>query len=200
MAADTLVTCEILASARPVRFAHPLVRAAVHDAIPAGERALEHARAADLLQASGAPIDDIAGHLLRTEPNGRAATVTLLRAAAAEALARGSPKTAAAYLRRALAEPPPDHCREVLHELGRAAAAAHEPDAAEHLEAALELTSEPHSRAVIAMSLAQRLAQQDRHERALWRCSTAPGRRWTSTTARSGCGSRRRRSGSCVSA
>ena len=166
-AADALVACEILASARPVRFAHPLVRAAVHDAIPAGERALEHARAADLLQASGAPLDDIAGHLLRTEPNGRVATVARLRAAAAEALARGSPKTAAAYLRRALAEPPPDHIPDVLHELGRAAAAAHEPDAAEHLEAALELESDPHARAVIAMSLAQRLAQQDRHERAV---------------------------------
>src|SRR5215469_8888581 len=47
--ADRLATLDLLVPERPLRFMHPLVKAAVYDAIPAGVRSRLHLRAADLL-------------------------------------------------------------------------------------------------------------------------------------------------------
>ena len=59
------------------------------------------------------------------EPTSDTAVVEILRAAAAEAIASGSPDTAAARLARALVEPvAATDLAAVLHELGRAEAAA----------------------------------------------------------------------------
>jgi hypothetical protein len=102
-----LARAHILAPARPLAFAHPILRGAVHADIDPGELAAAHRRAADLLAAEGAGADAVAVHLLATEPAGDAAVAATLRDAARRAIGRGAASTAVACLRRALAEPPP---------------------------------------------------------------------------------------------
>ena len=107
-AADLLAALEILAAAERLEFAHPIVREAVYADIGPRERAEQHARAAAILAARGAPDERVAAQIVAAPsrpptPSGSA----LLRRVAAEALARGAPVAARAWLRRALAEPPP---------------------------------------------------------------------------------------------
>ena len=70
------------------------------------ERAEAHGRAARLLADVHASPGRVAEHLLATSPAGDGWVVEQLRAAGQEAMARGAPESATAYLRRALAEPP----------------------------------------------------------------------------------------------
>jgi DNA-binding CsgD family transcriptional regulator len=96
-------------------------------------------------------------------PAGRSDTVTVLRRAAAEALRRGSVDSAAAYLRRALSEPPDDRDRAgLLLELGLAESVTDVPAAVDHLRESLELSTESRSRALVASLLARTLFFADR--------------------------------------
>jgi DNA-binding CsgD family transcriptional regulator len=104
-ASDALVAASILASNAPLRFAHPVLRTVVYEQIPAAARSLAHATAAGLLKDDGAPAEQIAAHLLNTQPDGDEWVVATLRNAATAAAARGAPDAAIAYLRRALHEP-----------------------------------------------------------------------------------------------
>lgn len=104
-AADTLRGAGIFRR-RPLGFAHPMMRAAVQEETPAGALARLHHDAARLLAADGAPPQEVAAHLLATEPAEDPEVVSTLRAAAASALASGSPRNAATFLERALREPP----------------------------------------------------------------------------------------------
>ena len=47
---------------------HPIVRAAIYDELPPGERSRLHREAARLLAAEGAEIDAVAAQLLASEP------------------------------------------------------------------------------------------------------------------------------------
>ena len=87
-------------------FVHPLVRAAVLDAMPAGERAALHRAAAVRLRERGLRAGAVAPHWHAAEPAGDARAVADLRAAAAEAAAEGATDLAADHLTRALAEAP----------------------------------------------------------------------------------------------
>ena len=98
-------------AASSLRFVHPLVRTALHHELPAGERAAAHARAAALLRARGAHPQQLAAHLVATEARGDRATVETLLEAGAKALASGAPRSAIAYLTRALREPAPADLR-----------------------------------------------------------------------------------------
>ena len=111
---DRLREASVLAAGALLEFEQPVVRNAIYDSVPPGERALAHARAAALLEADGADTELVAMHLLRSEPGAAPRAVTVLRAAAASAGERGAPDTAAEYLRRALAEPPPAGERAAL--------------------------------------------------------------------------------------
>ena len=82
-ALDILSRSEILKDERHLTFVHPLVRDAIYDDLPAGERALHHERAAQVLLQQGATPEQVAAHVLRAPRRGSAATVELLRAAAA---------------------------------------------------------------------------------------------------------------------
>jgi tetratricopeptide (TPR) repeat protein len=105
-------------AASSLRFAHPLVRTALHHEVPAGERARAHARAAELLRARGASAERRATHLVATTPCGDRATVETLVEAGAKALESGAPRSAIAYLTRALHEPAPADLRvDVLDSL-----------------------------------------------------------------------------------
>ena len=138
--ADRLRAADVLAPSSVLEFAHPIVRTAVYESIPPGERALAHAEAARLLERDGADAERLALHLLRSEPGGDPRAAALLRAAATAATGRGDPGAAAACLRRALDEPPPAADRPgLLLELGIALARERSPAAVPALREAVEL-------------------------------------------------------------
>jgi DNA-binding CsgD family transcriptional regulator len=157
-AADGLAGIGVFQPGTPLRFVHPIVRTAVHEDIPQAGRGLRHAEAARLLAAEGADLDAVCAHLLVCEPAGSIEVVESLRAAAARAVGRGAPESAAAYLRRAMAETTDVSVRTVLsYELGRAEKTVGDPAAAEHLRESLRLTSDPALRAAVAPDLAELL-------------------------------------------
>ena len=158
-AADGLTLARLLAPGRPLRFLHPIMRAAVYAEIPPAQRAAAHRRAAEVLDAEPAGADRAAVHLLAAEPVGDGWVIERLRAAADRALARGASDAAVGLLERARREPSDDPA--VLHALGHAERLAGAPASAiEHLRAALEATSEPEAREVIARELATALAYE----------------------------------------
>jgi DNA-binding CsgD family transcriptional regulator len=167
-AADELAAAGILEEDRPLRFVHPIVRAAVETDFPSGERAGLHAAAARRLKDAGASVDRIAAHLLATDQDGDPWVVESLRAAAGTAVANGAPHSAVAYLRRALAEPPPERLRpDVLLELGCAESYAADPQAAVHLESALETASDATAQVSITIALGRILQIDGRNPEAL---------------------------------
>src|SRR5262249_56552216 len=107
-----LVRVDVLRPQPPLSFVHPLVRGAVYEALTPIERTNGHARAADLLTASGAEPEEVAAHLLLVPP-GRMPSdagervVAGARAAASSARSRGAVESAVAYLRRAPVGPAP---------------------------------------------------------------------------------------------
>ena len=178
---DALRTADVLTGEWPVEFVHPITRSAIYAAIPAGERARLHGLAAALLQEEGAASERVASHLLVTEPGGAGATVDFLVAAARGALGRGAPSSAAAYLRRALAEPPPAGERtRLLAELGSAESLVGDARAIGHLSEALESSPASEPRRMAALALAQFfvLAGETGRAASLYE-SAAPGQeRW----------------------
>jgi DNA-binding CsgD family transcriptional regulator len=146
------------------RFAHPLIANAVMAEIPPAARSGLHAGAARLLAAAGGSPDVVAAHLLATFPGADPWVVTQLREAATQALARGGPETAVAYLERALAEPPgSEQLAATLHELGTAQMrAADWAEASRTLRRALAASTsdDEHQRLVIALVRAQMLSSE----------------------------------------
>jgi DNA-binding CsgD family transcriptional regulator len=139
-AADLLAALGILTAADGLEFAHSIVREAVYGDIGPRERAKAHARAARILAEASALDERVAAQVAEADPAGDPERVELLRRVAAGALVQGAPTAAAAWLRRALAEPPtPDQRAAVLLELGSAELRLGAPDAAEHLAAAADL-------------------------------------------------------------
>ncbi|MGN6558128.1 MAG: ATP-binding protein [Solirubrobacterales bacterium] len=127
-AADALRASGILDGSTPLRFTHPLVRNAIYADIPAGERAQSHSQAAAILSKHGAGVEQIANQLLAGSANGDRATVEALVFAGERALATGGPRSAIAYLNRALDEPPPTDLRAtVLDQLITASFRAGDP-------------------------------------------------------------------------
>ncbi|MGH3770292.1 MAG: helix-turn-helix transcriptional regulator [Pseudonocardiaceae bacterium] len=152
-AADQLAAARIFAPGTPLRFAHPILRAAVYRELSAAHRGALHRRAAELLAADG-QLERGAVHLLVTSPQGDARVVALLRAAAGRALTHGAVETAASLLERALSEPPPPNQRAAVHlELGHAERLANRPEARAHLRAAFADATSPAQRARAAGEL-----------------------------------------------
>lgn len=141
-----------------LQFCHPLVRATVYEGIDPAARVEAHRRAAALLTAARHRAERVATHVLRLPPAQDGQVVTVLRQAAAEAFAHGSPDSAATYLRRCLAEPPPAEVHaEVQWELGRTMTLVDTRLAADDLRAALALATSPRRRARIAVLLSTAL-------------------------------------------
>jgi DNA-binding CsgD family transcriptional regulator len=163
-AADALIAAEILASTRPLRFLHPLIRSAVYEQLTPGERAAAHERAARLLEAEDAPPEQVAAHLLASEPRRRRHVCERMQAAAVEGMRRGAPEAAVTYLLRALEEPPPAEMRpELLLELGAAEAMTLNPGpAADHLARGIDGIRDPQRRLNAALLLAGILGMDDR--------------------------------------
>ena len=168
VAADELADAGILEEGRPLRFIHPIVRAAVEADLSPGARAALHAAAARRLAHQGGSADRIAAHLLATDPAGDPWVVESLRAAAWTAVASGAPESAVVHLRRAVAEPPSDALRpELLLELGFAESYAGDPLATAHLTEALETAADPTAQISITFALGRMLQLDGRNREAL---------------------------------
>lgn len=166
-AADELTRANILASGRPLRFVHPILRQAVYEDLAHGRRAADHARAARLLDAKRGDPDRAAVHLLATEPTADPWALNRLRAAAQRALSRGAPEAAVALMQRAVAEPPPKgDWAATLLELGHAERLEGNMIAVEHLREALDAAAKPALRSQVARELATSLAMGARVEEA----------------------------------
>ncbi|WP_212735714.1 hypothetical protein, partial [Herbidospora galbida] len=125
---------------RAYDFVHPLVGAAVHERMDHGRAAEAHARAAECLRAAGAGAEKVAAHLLRVTPVDAATMTGPLREAGADALSRGAPQAAHAYLRHALTGLPPGPERVGLEiEAGMAALRFDHDLAVDHLTGALAM-------------------------------------------------------------
>jgi DNA-binding CsgD family transcriptional regulator len=156
LAADELSEAGVLEPGLPLRFVHPLVRTAVYEDFPPAQRALRHADAATILDRLNAPPDRRAQHLLAVGGAGDADVVDLLTRAAALASESGALDAAVAYLRRALAEPPPVERRaEILRRLGESEVVISGPVGLATLEAAAAASVDDLERAEIALSLAR---------------------------------------------
>jgi DNA-binding CsgD family transcriptional regulator len=155
---DGLAAASIFAPESTPRFVHPLLRAAVYDAIPAASRAAAHARAATVLKANEAAAEEIAAHLLLTSPGMSPSAVEVLDEAARNAARMGAPESTVAYLQRALAEPAAQPARgERLKRLGDAEVAIRDPAAIGHLRQAADLIQEPAGALEITLQLADAL-------------------------------------------
>jgi DNA-binding NarL/FixJ family response regulator len=153
-----LVGAEILGPEPPLEFVHPVVRDAIYLELTPGGRELEHERAAAVLGELRAPPEQVATHLLVAPCRADPRVAALLRAAARESMRRGAPDGAAAYLHRALREPPPQQVRGELElELGIAEAMLNRPSAVEHLAAARALLPDPAQRIRAGHMLARML-------------------------------------------
>jgi DNA-binding NarL/FixJ family response regulator len=176
-AADALRTAGLLEDGPGLMLVHPLIAGTLYASLPAGERAQWHAAAAALLTGERADPERIGLHLLRTEPAREAATVATLREAAGRASARGAPQSAAAFLCRAAAEPPPDQAQDadVRLELGLALAAYLQPDAYDLLHEAVDVATTPLQRGTIALDGARALGLIGRFGEAVALCRQALG-------------------------
>ena len=106
-AMDELRDAAILGQDSTPRFIHPLVRNAVYTSISPGQRSRGHHEAAILLREHESGPERIATQLLASEPQESRQSAEELLAAGEQALVNGAPRSAIAYLTRAMAEPPP---------------------------------------------------------------------------------------------
>lgn len=160
--AGVLPEMEILAGEDPIHFRHPIVRLALRSGLAADHREqLLHA-AVNVLTAEQAPSELVAGYLLAVRP-GNSHSVEPLRRAALVARARGAPDLAVAFLRRALAEPPPEGDRlAILLELGMAEEMLADEACLEHLGRARDGTVDRETRVARTIDLANALAMLGR--------------------------------------
>lgn len=148
-----LTRAEVLGDDQPITFVHPVVRDALHQSLPAVERAHWHERAASVLRSRGGSDEQVAAHLLAAPARGDESVGELLRSAAGAAADRGAPESAATYLRRALQEQPNAAWRPAaLLQLGMLEAAFDGVTAVAHLEEAYRLHPDPARRGEIALA------------------------------------------------
>jgi DNA-binding CsgD family transcriptional regulator len=161
-AIDVLIAAGVARIGPPLAFAQPLLGALSYDGIPAARRGAEHGRAATLLAEWGAGSEEIARHLVRSDPGADPAAVSALRESAARELSRGAPAEAAKFLRRALREPPPAAERyETLLESAAAEDLASRADLGEErLREALLLAPDESERSRVANSLSLLLTRR----------------------------------------
>ena len=167
-ASDQLALSQILKAERPLEFVHPVVRTAIYDSIPIGERSVAHGRAALILEGRGANADAVTLQLLSAEPGSVQDGATRLEAAARRALDRGAPEIAITCLKRGLREPGDQEVRaRLLHLLGSTGLRIGDPDSIDQLREARELTAPGAARAAVARELSLGLVPSGRYTDAI---------------------------------
>ncbi|GAA3228387.1 BTAD domain-containing putative transcriptional regulator [Actinocorallia longicatena] len=161
----------VVSSGVPARFsfAHPLIRRAVYDALPAGLRTKLHLRAA---ASAGNDVTLAATHLLHVPP-GIGDPVPVLDAAADLSLARGSVDAAVTFLRRVLEEDLGEHRAAAVTRLGMAEVHVDNNAAIDSLTEALALSSGAEERVRLTHVLATALWFGCRPRDAAQICRTA---------------------------
>jgi DNA-binding CsgD family transcriptional regulator len=167
-AADVLFTAGIIEAGRPLTFSHPIVRSGIYAELSLAQRAHGHRSAARLLAVQPGTEERVANHLLVSEPAGDEWVVERLVDAARAAERRGAPESAAAFLRRAIAEPPPPEDRwALLLGLGMAEASAGLSCWPEHLQQAVDAAADPTGAAEAGILLAHALSGAQRFAEAV---------------------------------
>jgi DNA-binding CsgD family transcriptional regulator len=162
-AAELLVRAGVLESGLPLTFVHPIVRRSIYEELSGADRAQAHRRAARVLAEQPGEGERVAQHLLVTEPAGDAWIQERLVQAASAARQQGALETEAAFLRRALVEPPPqDDQAALLLDLGMAEASAGLDGWAEHLKRAIDAAPNAVAAADAALVLAHALGRAQR--------------------------------------
>ena len=116
-AADALAAGGVFAPSRPLRFAHPALRAATTCRCrPASGRSHTAAPCALLAELS-ADVAAVSAHACAVEPGGDAHVADALIAGGRSALCSGAPRQAALLLARAIAEPPRAEARPAARAL-----------------------------------------------------------------------------------
>jgi ATP/maltotriose-dependent transcriptional regulator MalT len=167
-AAELLATAGILEPGRPLTFIHPIVRSGIYSELTGAERTQGHRRAAQLLAEHPGANERVAKHLLLSEPAADRWAVERLLEAARAAERNGAPESAAVFLRRALAEPPPPGDQPgLLLELGMAEASAGLTGWPENLQRAVDAAPDAVAAAEAALVLARALLRAQRFAEAV---------------------------------
>jgi DNA-binding CsgD family transcriptional regulator/tetratricopeptide (TPR) repeat protein len=168
-ALDRLADVGLGARTGVIGLAHPVIRTSIYADLAEPRRRQLHREVARALIDQAAAPEEIAQHLLLTEPEGDDGVAGALLAAGTSALARGASDTASRLLARALAEPPPAARRaDVLIALGDAdRARGAMADAVPHLREALELELPSGRRREAVLGLAQALVLAEGQQSAI---------------------------------
>src|SRR5262249_18301056 len=167
-AAEQLAAAGILEPGRPLRFVHPIMRAAVYSDLTTTEHTEAHWHAARLLAERPNTTESVAQHLLLSEPAGDAWVVERLVDAANRALPSAGPEPAAVFLRGALEEPPaPSGQSSLLLRLGLAEASAGLDGWCEHLREAVDTAHSAREAARAARELARAFNRRQRFAEAV---------------------------------
>lgn len=153
-ASDRMRDAGLLASGDRLEFRHALLQSAVLSA--SGPAAVEQRRrrAASVLAAESDAPSEAAAQLMRTSGVADPDAVEILRRAADEALAAGSPSIAVDLLQRAVAEPPSaERLPAVLLALGEARLRMADAAGLDPLQRAFDLANDPITRAEAAIGL-----------------------------------------------
>ena len=144
------------------------MQASIYEDLPAPARGLRHRQAARLLADTGAAISEVASQLLEAEPLNDSWTVGVLRAAAADAIARGAPHSAVTFLERALAEPSAIRAgRGALRARARRARCTPDPPSDRRAHTSLCESPTATDRARVALELARVLLHAGRAQEAV---------------------------------
>jgi DNA-binding CsgD family transcriptional regulator/tetratricopeptide (TPR) repeat protein len=144
----------VLADGPALAFAHPVLRTAVYESIPAVDRERAHVAAATLLAGRASPPEQVAAHLLCVQRRLGDWVVPILRDAATHALSVGDVAVAERYLQRGLLEEPdPATHAALLSALGHAQARSMDPAAVTTLHAAIAAAPDPAAGAQAALEL-----------------------------------------------
>lgn len=162
-----LVSAGFLAQADPIKFASPIVRSAIYEEIPAGDRQRSHAVAAELLDGSGADSEHVAHHLLLGGPVTEPWAFSALATDARRAAAKGQRDTATTLLRHAVTSGPPAGQRSsILIDLGLLEAASGKTTCLIRFERALDAATGLKDQARGLCARGQTLYSYGRHREA----------------------------------
>ena len=158
-ATGALARAEILRPEAPLGFVHALVRDAVYQELPLGERELQHERAARVLLDAGAPPEQVAAHLLTAPRRGQEWVVDAAARGAAAPPWRAARRRAASRIcgARWRSRRRPRGGRSCCCELGLAEVLMDGRAAIGHLTEAYETLEDTAARALVAHALCRAL-------------------------------------------
>jgi DNA-binding CsgD family transcriptional regulator len=174
-AVDYLASVDLLRRERPVAFIHPLVRSTVYRNIELARRSALHVKAARFLHARDASIVEVGEHLLAAGSVRDEWASARLHQRGNLAFAEGDFRLALQFLKRSLADSPPDGPDpDLLVDLARTQAALGLMSSLRHVRKAASLGIPPQEIAILTLELVRSLQDCPRnHEAAVMLQETA---------------------------